>query len=62
LDSEIHLLNSDNLPASLKSLPKSLGISNDKAVIVSTYRYLIFIVNLIATQFDERVYRYIHDG
>lgn len=35
LDSEIHCLTSDNLPATLRSLPKTLNISNDKAITVS---------------------------
>ncbi len=35
LDSEILCLNSDNLPPSLRTIPKTLSISNDKAVTVS---------------------------
>ena len=37
LDSEIFLLKSDNLPQTLKTIPKIMNISNEKALIVSNY-------------------------
>ena len=40
LDSEILCLSSDNLPLSLRTLPKTLNISNDKAVTVCILLYL----------------------
>ena len=39
LDSEIYTMKSENLPLSLKSIPKTLNISNDKALVVSPIIY-----------------------
>lgn len=35
LDSELLTVEGDNLPASIKNLPKTLGVTNEKALTVS---------------------------
>jgi hypothetical protein len=36
LDTEIMTMNADNMPANLKAIPKTLNISNEKALTVIT--------------------------
>lgn len=64
LDSEIHCLKTDNLPLSLRSLPKTLGVSNDKAITVSCIAIDadICLVNNISSQSDEGIHWDIDDG
>jgi hypothetical protein len=64
LDSEVHCLTSDNLPATLRSLPKTLNLTNDKAitVIINIYIHYLTSANHIIAQLNERVYWDIYDG
>ena len=63
LDSEVKCLNSDNLPASLRNLPKVLNISNDRAITVRNILInSVKLVNYIPSQLDERVHWHFNDG
>lgn len=43
LDSEIYTMKSENLPQSLKAIPKTLNISNDKALVVNYFSAFSFL-------------------
>lgn len=64
LDSEIYTMRSENLPQSLKAIPKTLNISNDKALVVNLDNFIIspIIVNHIFAQFNEGVHRHCNVG
>ncbi len=50
LDSELFVMKCEDLPQSLRSVPKSLSISNDKALIVISYLFMYpFIADSITT-------------
>lgn len=55
LDSEIYTLKSDNLPASLKSIPKTLNISNDKALILILSLHNLMKEYIGTSMMDENV-------
>ena len=61
LDSEIFTVTSDNLPQNLKNLPKTLGVSNEKALTVRILP-LTSLVGHFFAQFDERVHWDFNDG
>lgn len=55
LDSEIYTMKSENLPLSLKNIPKVLNITNDKALIVNSLP-LIFVAYHFSAQSNERIH------
>ena len=60
LDSEIFAMNSENLPASIKNLPKTLGVTNEKALTVILSLTTI-VLDFIA-QLDEGICWVFDDG
>ena len=55
LDSEIYTLKSENLPTSLKNIPKTLSISNDKALILIISLHNLMKEYIGTSMMDENI-------
>ena len=55
LDSEISMTKSDNLPSVLKSVPKTLNISNEKAAILIMSLHALLKQYIATSMADENV-------
>ncbi len=55
LDSEVYTMKSENLPQSLKTIPKILGITNDKALILILSLHNLMKEYIGTSMLDENV-------